>query len=72
MALAHICLEAATSEKMNLQDPKGKPTTLKLELKCENSRTAKGMRQIIGEVLREYKYKRKDYIFELEKKYEKD
>lgn len=44
-----------------------KPKKLILELKCESTRHAQGMRMILKEVLSEYGYYKKDWKFEVEK-----
>lgn len=55
--------------KMNIAiiQPQRNPKTLTLKLKCESSKDASGLRMILAEVLREYKYKKKDFEFKITK-----
>ena len=42
-----------------------KPKKLLLELKCQSNNHAMGMRQVLREILFEYKYHNKDFEFKI-------
>lgn len=49
-----------------LPDVKSKPQPLILKLRCESGKEAEGMRQVIIETLREFRYKRENWSFRIE------
>ena len=46
--------------------PIRKPKLLKLTLKCKSLNDTKNMRMVLSETLKEYKFKKVDFSFEIE------